>query len=207
MKVRRLFGAIAILGLVLAGALPAIEQALPWQLRLGSVIIGSHVKNPQGQSLGTIQDLVVNPQDSRIAYAVLSFGGVLGLGEKRFAVPLSVLQRAADIDTFILEMDQERLQNAPQFNQHNWPQMTNPEWIASVYAFYGVQSYWTPQRQTLMATVENTDGTLKLKTAQGDAVEFTVPEPLLQNLQPGDGVEILMHKIPRTSQPQQSGKQ
>jgi hypothetical protein len=77
-------------------------------------------------------------------YAVVSFGGVLGLGEKLFAVPLSALKRAAEANTFILEIDQERLQNAPEFNQHNWPQMTDPQWVTSVYTFYGLQPYGQP---------------------------------------------------------------
>jgi hypothetical protein len=59
-------------------------------------------------------------------------------------VPLSALKRAAEANTFILAVDQAQLQNAPEFNQHNWPQMTDPQWIASVYTFYGLQPYWQP---------------------------------------------------------------
>lgn len=200
MKTMRVLGLIALLGLALAASLPAADQALPWQLRMGSTIIGSNVKNPQGQNLGKVHDLVIHPQDSRVVYAVLSFGGILGLGEKLFAVPLSALQRAADMDTFILDLDQERLQTAPQFNQHNWPVMTDPQWIDSVYQFYGLRSYWEPQSEALVATVEDTQGTLKLKTAAGHIVEFAVPESLLQSLQPGERVEIGLHKVQRASQ-------
>jgi hypothetical protein len=205
-KTMRLLGVIVMLGLALAASLPAVDQALPWQLRMSSTIIGSNVKNPQGQNLGNIHDLVIHPQDSRVVYAVLSFGGILGLGEKLFAVPLNALQRAADMDTFILDMNQERLQNAPQFNQHNWPLMTDPQWIASVYRFYGLQPYWEPQSTALVATVEGTQGTLKLRTAEGDTVEFAVPESVLQSLHPGERLEIVMHKTSPASQ-QQSGTQ
>jgi PRC-barrel domain len=207
LKTMRLLGIIALLGLALAAPVPAADQALPWQLRMGSAIIGSKIKNPQGQNLGNIHDLVIHPQDSRVAYAVLSFGGILGLGEKLFAVPLNALQRAADIDTFVLDMNQERLHNAPQFNQNNWPLMTDPQWIASIYQFYGLQAYWELQNAALVATVEDTQGTLKLKTAEGNTVEFAVPESILQSLHPGDRVEIVMHKTPPASQPQQSGRQ
>jgi sporulation protein YlmC with PRC-barrel domain len=197
---------MALFGLAFAASLPAVNQALPWQLRKGSTIMGSNVKNPQGQSLGNIQDLVISPQDSRIAYAVLSLGGILGLGEKLFAVPFNALQRAADVDTFILDMPQERLKNAPQFNQNNWPQMTDPQWIATVYQFYGLQSYWESQGEVLMATVENTAGALQLKMAEGQIVEFAVPETILQKLQAGDRLEIILRKTPDVSQ-QQSGRQ
>src|SRR5262249_11520534 len=77
-------------------------------------------------------------------YAVLSFGGVFGLGEKSVALPLSALKPAAEAKTFVLEMDPERLRTAPEFNQDNWPQVTDPQWIKSVYTFYGLQPYWQP---------------------------------------------------------------
>ena len=144
MKTISVLSTICLLSLQLVGPLDAAAQSQPWQLHLGSNLIGSNLKNPQGKDLGKMKDLVVNADDNRVVYAVVSFGGVLGLGEKLFAVPLSVLKRAAEANTFILEIDQERLQNAPEFNQNNWPQMTDPQWITSVYTFYGLQPYWQP---------------------------------------------------------------
>jgi len=144
MKTVGVLSAICLLSLQLVSPLDTVAQIQAWQLRLGSSIIGSNVKNPQGKDFGKIKDLVVSPDENRVAYAVLSSGGVLGLGEKLFAVPLSALKRAAEVNTFILELDQERLQTAPEFNQHSWPQMTDPQWIATVYTFYGLQPYWQP---------------------------------------------------------------
>jgi hypothetical protein len=144
MKTISVLSTICLLSLQLIGSLGAAAQSQPLQLHLGSSIIGSNLKNPQGKDLGKVKDLVVNTDDNRVVYAVVSFGGVLGLGEKLFAVPLSALKRAAEANTFILEIDQERLQNAPEFNQHNWPQMTDPQWITSVYTFYGLQPYGQP---------------------------------------------------------------
>ena len=95
------------------------------QVRLGSHLLGSTVKNPQGKELGSIKDLVISPEDNRVIYAVLSFGGVLGLGEKAVAMPLSVLKSAAEAKTFEVEMDPERLRPASEFNQDNSPQMTD----------------------------------------------------------------------------------
>jgi hypothetical protein len=59
---------------------------------MGSHLLGSTVKNPQGKDLGSIKDLVISPEDNRVVYAVLSFGGVFGLGEKAVAMPLSAAQ-------------------------------------------------------------------------------------------------------------------
>jgi hypothetical protein len=135
-------GAICLFSLLGIASLQAADRAQSWPLHLGSTILGSSVQNLQGEELGTLHDLVVNPADNRVVYGVLASGGLLGLGKKLFAVPLSALKRTAEVDTLLLDMDQERLKQAPEFNPHNWPQMTDRQWIASVYTFYGLQPYW-----------------------------------------------------------------
>jgi len=135
-------GAICLFSLLSIASLQAADRAQSWPLRLGTTMLGSTVQNLQGEELGTLNDLVVNPADNRVVYGVLASGGLLGLGEKLFAVPLSALQHAAKVDTLLLDMAQERLKQAPEFNPHNWPQMTDRQWITSVYTFYGLQPYW-----------------------------------------------------------------
>ena len=142
MKTPGLLTTIFLCSLMVVLPLYAADPFHPWQLRLSSNVIGSHVKNLKGDSLGDIKDLVIDPENSRVVYAVLSFGGVLGLGEKRFAVPLSAMKRSSEVNTFILDVAQERLQQAPEFNQNNWPQMTDPQWVTAIYDFYGLKPYW-----------------------------------------------------------------
>ena len=142
MKTIGMISALCLFTMQLMGPLAATAQVNPLQVRLGSHLLGSTVKNPQGKELGSIKDLVISPDENRIVYAVLSFGGVLGLGEKFFAMPLSALKPGAEAKTFVLEIDPERLRTAPEFNHNNWPQMTDPQWITSVYTFYGLQPYW-----------------------------------------------------------------
>ena len=142
MKTIGVLGVLCLFAVQLCSPLAVAAQVQPLQVRLGSSLLGSTVKSPQGKDLGTIKDLVISPEDNRVVYAVLSFGGVLGLGEKLFAIPMSTLKQAAEAKTFVLEVDPERLQNAPEFNQNNWPQMTDSQWITSVYTFYGLQPYW-----------------------------------------------------------------
>jgi sporulation protein YlmC with PRC-barrel domain len=144
MKTPGILTAILLLSGIVAFPLHAADPVQPWQLRLSSNIIGSRVHNLRGESLGDIKDMVINPEDNQVVYAVISFGGVLGLGEKLFAVPLKVMKRSAEANTFIIDVAQERLKNAPEFNRDNWPQMTDPRWIASVYDFYGLKPYWQP---------------------------------------------------------------
>ena len=152
------------------------------------------MKNLQGGILGKIADLVLKPEDNRVAYAVLALGGFLGLGEKFFAVPLSAFKPGAAADTFILDTDKERLKDAPGFDKNSWPLMVNRQWIVTVYTFYRQPVYWEQHGVTVAATVENTAGTLTLKTADGRMMELAVPETMLENLRAGEQVEITVRK-------------
>jgi sporulation protein YlmC with PRC-barrel domain len=142
MKMPGILTAITLMSLLVAVPVCAADAIQPWQLRMSSNIIGSNIKNLRGENLGDIKDMVINPEDNQVLYAVISFGGVLGLGEKLFAVPLSLMKRSAEANTFIIDIEQNRLKNAPEFNRNNWPQMTDPQWVASVYDFYGLKPTW-----------------------------------------------------------------
>src|SRR5215813_6485176 len=138
-KVGALLGVIALLGLTCAAGAFAQNRELPWNLIRGNTFIGANVENPQGQNLGDVKDLVIDRASGRIAYAVVSFGGFLGVGEKLFAVPWGAFsQPKVDKDTFMLDVDKERLKNAPGFDPHNWPQMASREWVTSLYSYYNV---------------------------------------------------------------------
>ena len=95
------------------------------------------VKNKANEDLGKIDDFVMHLDSGKIAYAVLSFGGVLGIGNKLFAVPWNVLSMKMDSREFILDVPKERLKNAPGFDKDNWPDMANPEWGENIHKFYG----------------------------------------------------------------------
>ena len=97
---------------------------------------GDPVKNRQNEDLGKIEDFMLDLASGRIAYCVLSFGGVLGLGNKLFAVPWSAFALDTERHCFILNASKDRLKSAPGFDKSNWPDMADPEWIASVSGFY-----------------------------------------------------------------------
>jgi sporulation protein YlmC with PRC-barrel domain len=86
-----------------------------------SKIIGTDVRNTKDEDLGDIKDLVVNPENGRVAYVVVSYGGVLGMGDKLFAIPWSAVRWTPDKDYFVLNMDKEALKNAPGFDEDHWP--------------------------------------------------------------------------------------
>ncbi len=95
------------------------QQAAP-NIR-ASKMIGMDVKNAKGEDLGEIKDLIVDVANARVYYAVLEFGGFLGLGEKLFAYPVRMFKTAADRDDLVLNVDEARLKAAPGFARDNWP--------------------------------------------------------------------------------------
>jgi sporulation protein YlmC with PRC-barrel domain len=105
-------------------------------------LIGYKVKNRQGEDLGKIEELAIDPETGQIAYAVLSFGGFLGLGDKLFAIPWSALQPRHSEEVFMLDVDKEQLKNAPGFDKDKWPDMADRRWGAGVHGFYGARPYW-----------------------------------------------------------------
>lgn len=71
-----------------------------------------------------------------IRYAVLASGGFLGLGDRLFAVPWKALKQDRENDRFMLDVDLERLKNAPGFDKDNWPNMADPTWNSTVESYY-----------------------------------------------------------------------
>ena len=105
-------------------------------------IIGDGVVNRAGESLGKIEELMLDLEKGRVAYAVLSFGGVLGMGAKLFAIPFEALKLDADRHHFTLDVDKDKLKNAPGFDKNNPPQASDRTWGAEVYKFYAIKPYW-----------------------------------------------------------------
>jgi sporulation protein YlmC with PRC-barrel domain len=107
-----------------------------------STISGDKVVNRQGEDLGDIKDLMIDVDSGRVAYAVLEFGGLLGMGSKLFAVPLSALEIDPENHRFIFDKDKEALDTAPGFDKDHWPDFSDREWGSSVHSHYGVRPYW-----------------------------------------------------------------
>ncbi|MGH9447019.1 MAG: PRC-barrel domain-containing protein [Terriglobia bacterium] len=108
-----------------------------------STLTGNRVINRQGEDLGKIEDLMIDLDRGRIAYAVLSFGGILGLGDKLFAIPWEALSLDPVEERFTLGISKDLLDKAPGFNKDNWPDMADPAWGAHLYGYYGYKPYWS----------------------------------------------------------------
>jgi hypothetical protein len=105
-------------------------------------VIGSKVVNAQNEDLGKIEDLVIDAGAGRIAYAVLSFGGFLGMGDKYFAIPWNAFRFNLTEKHAVLNLDKKQLENAPGFDKDNWPNMADSTWGTNIYKHYGYTPYW-----------------------------------------------------------------
>lgn len=109
------------------------------RLLSATTLKGTNVKNLKKENIGEIQDLMINLETGNVEYAVLSFGGFLGIGDKYFAVPVEALKFSTTSREITLDVDKERLKNAPGFDKDNWPNEASPEFIKSVYDHYGFE--------------------------------------------------------------------
>jgi sporulation protein YlmC with PRC-barrel domain len=107
-----------------------------------TTLIGDDVRNNSGEDLGKLEEIMLDLDEGRVAYAVLSFGGFLGVGDRLFAVPWEALQVDTQNKAIIFNVSKERLEQAPGFDKDNWPDTTDREWLAKVHNFYGYDPYW-----------------------------------------------------------------
>jgi len=114
------------------------KRELSSNLQRASELIGKKVENESGENLGKIEEIVIETSDGSVAYAVLSFGGFLGIGDKYFAIPWQALKENHPKKVCVLSVDKERLKNAPGFDKKNWPDMARPEFRDEIHKFYNV---------------------------------------------------------------------
>jgi sporulation protein YlmC with PRC-barrel domain len=106
----------------------------------------TNVVNPQGQDLGQVEDLMIDTRSGRVQYAVLDFGGFLGIGDKLFAVPLEAFDLDTQNERLVLDVPKDRLKNAPGFDKNNWPQTADDAFVEGVYDFYGQRDVYLRTR-------------------------------------------------------------
>jgi sporulation protein YlmC with PRC-barrel domain len=180
-----------------------------------STLMGTRVENLQGKHLGEVEDIVIDPEDGIVAYAVLSFGGVLGLGETYFPVPWKSLQDKPGAEkTLLLDITKEQLKNAPHFNKAQWSSLADRRWGADIHTYYAQQVYWerleeaqqevketamsprprpavpVSRAELIATTVSSADGVVKLRTTDGQTVQLRTSGGFLDDLKAGEQVEI-----------------
>lgn len=99
-------------------------------------VCSNDVYNTAEEKLGSIQDIMLDMSSGKIAYAVLSYGGFMNMGNHLFAVPWSALKLDTEDKRFILDVDIDRLKNAPGFDKDDWPDMADAAWSSGINSYY-----------------------------------------------------------------------
>jgi sporulation protein YlmC with PRC-barrel domain len=123
---------------VMVGAVNTIQARDKSGVLKGSDLIGMKVEGTDGKKLGTIKDLVINPIDGDVDYAVLDYGGFLGVNDKYFAVPWEALKINDDRKKALLDVTKKDLKHAPGFDKKQWPDLATRDQTIVIYEFYGV---------------------------------------------------------------------
>lgn len=123
------------------GSGPDVRRGPGPELMGANTLVGNDVYNKKDENLGDIKEIMLNIRTGRVSYAVLSFGGFLGMGEKLFAVPWEALTLDTVNKRFVLDVEKNRLENAPGFDKDRWPNMADQSWAESIHAYYGTKPY------------------------------------------------------------------
>jgi sporulation protein YlmC with PRC-barrel domain len=115
------------------------QQVSKYRAFRASELIGKEVKNPQGKELGEINDLVVHMSTGDVRYAILSFGGFMGVGDKLYAIPVKSLKVAASgRSDLVLDMDKARVQQQKSFPRDKWPALKDKHFWGEVDRLSGL---------------------------------------------------------------------
>ena len=98
---------------------------------------GTNVYNANGDKLGSIDDLMIDKVSGQVRYAVLEFGGFLGMGTDRYPLPWSMLKYDVNQDGYVVPLDKAKLDNAPKYAQDQIPDYTD-DYGRGVHDYYGV---------------------------------------------------------------------
>ncbi|MDR6290781.1 MULTISPECIES: PRC-barrel domain-containing protein [Inquilinus] len=104
-------------------------------------VSGTDVYNTAGDSLGEVHDVMIDKVSGRVTYAVMSFGGFLGIGQKYHPLPWSSLVYDTDKGGYVVSLSSEQLEGAPVFSDDVEPQWTR-EYEQDIHDHYGVRPYW-----------------------------------------------------------------
>jgi PRC-barrel domain len=103
---------------------------------------GTAVYNRAGEKLGSIHTLMIDKRSGKVAYAVMSFGGFLGIGDRYHPLPWSVLDYETSQGGYVVDLDRSKLEGAPTYGTSETPNWSDRSWGQQVHDYYGTRPYW-----------------------------------------------------------------
>lgn len=109
-----------------------------------SQLLGMNIQNSKGEGVGEINDIVLDANTGRVKYAAVTYGGLLGVGNKMFAVPFEAFKCQQDPDdrdehVMVLNVTQKQLEGQTGFDEDHWPNFADRKFTADLDKRYGVE--------------------------------------------------------------------
>ncbi len=106
----------------------------------------TQVVSSDGEDVGKISDIMLDVRSGRIAYAVLSEGGFLGIGTTLHAIPWNALALDTDAKCFRVSIAAQQIKDDPGFDKDHWPSMADTTWGTELHRYYNREPYWSATR-------------------------------------------------------------
>jgi sporulation protein YlmC with PRC-barrel domain len=103
---------------------------------------GTTIYNPNGDNLGSVEDVMIDKVTGRIAYAVVGFGGFLGIGNRHYPLPWEKLSYDPAMGGYVVDLDRSVLEGAPSYADNDAVAWNDRAWDEQVYDYYGARPYW-----------------------------------------------------------------
>jgi sporulation protein YlmC with PRC-barrel domain len=109
-----------------------------------SQLMGANIQNSKGESVGEISDVVLDAARGKVSYAAVTYGGLMGIGDKMFAVPWEAFRCVQDPDDaddyyLVLDVTPEKLEGATGFDQDSWPNFADASFKSQLDTRYGIK--------------------------------------------------------------------
>lgn len=105
-------------------------------------VLGTNVKDSEGNTIGEVEDIVLDKESNNIAFAVVSFGGFLGIGEKYHPLPWSLLDYDEDVGSYVVNVSKEQLKAAPSDTIEELTKEDGLTYRERAYDYYNAPRYW-----------------------------------------------------------------
>lgn len=109
----------------------------------GQHVAGTDVYNRSGEKLGSIRDVMIDKKSGRIAFAILSFGGFLGIGDRYHPLPWATLSYDKKVGGYVVDLDPSVLEGAPAYGSEETIAWGDEAWQRRLHDYYGASPYWT----------------------------------------------------------------
>jgi PRC-barrel domain len=119
-----------------------LERRETFDLISADKVEGTAVYNRAGEKLGTVDKIMIDKTSGRVAYAVMSFGGFLGMGESYHPLPWNVLTYDTNLGGYVVDLDPDMLKAAPTFGRDQTVDWRDEAWNRRLHDYYGVPPYW-----------------------------------------------------------------